>query len=70
MDGNWTYLHQLLFGYLLLFSTEWSNDVPNRSSLPVCCQQFYGTIASDRVFKFGYLISKREVTKNIKILSI
>ena len=27
MDGNWTYLHQLLFGYLLLFSTEWSTGV-------------------------------------------
>ena len=38
--------------------------------IPVCCQQFYGTIASDRVFKFGYLISEREVMKNIKILSI
>ena len=36
----------------------------------LCCQQFYGTVASDRVFKFGYLISKMEVRKKIKILSI
>ena len=27
------------------------------------CQQFYRTMASDRVFKFGAIISNMEVTK-------